>query len=84
LAHHKNVSLSNECFEEKKKAADGASGYFNGSYSEIEVAQQADWTADSILARGVRMLEFMEARWHISLGAPEMKKILLGLDSVTQ
>ena len=38
-------------------------GYFNGSYSEIEVSEKDEWTPDAIRERGRKMLEFMEERW---------------------
>ena len=79
LAHQKNVSLSNSCFEEKKKSSD-ATGYFTGSYSEIEVAQEVDWNAQTILDRGLRMLDFLEQRWRVTLGDEDFKRALLGLE----
>jgi hypothetical protein len=54
-------------------------GYRNGSYSEIAVARQPDWTPDDIIARGLEMLRFMEQRWNISLGSDADKQTLLGV-----
>ena len=42
-------------------------GYFNGSYSELEVAEYDNWTIDEIHDRGVKMLKFIEERWDINL-----------------
>ena len=64
----------------KKQDANGVVGYFNGSYSEIAVAQNADWTPKEVLERGVEMLEFLENRWSISLGLRADKIELLRLD----
>jgi uncharacterized protein with ParB-like and HNH nuclease domain len=80
LAHRKNVSLSNECFMDKKKPKSGASGYYNGSYSEIEIAQDVTWTPKCVLKRGVRLLSFLEERWNVNLGNRNQKRELLGLD----
>ena len=44
-----------------------------GSYSEIEVADEADWTPTAILNRGLRLLDFMESRWSIKLGTRAQK-----------
>ncbi len=59
-------------FEEKKRHPrpgnpDEETGYFNGSYSEQEIAAFDIWRHSEILARGVQMLGFMAERWEISL-----------------
>lgn len=53
-----------------------AKGYTisSASYSEIEVANNQDWTETEILARGVKMLTFMEERWGITIGDDATKK----------
>lgn len=69
LAHSKNSELQNKCFEFKRKHKNSSGdnvGYFNGSYSEIEVASYNQWTAEEIIERGKTMLEFMEKRWRYS------------------
>ncbi|HTA45571.1 MAG TPA: DUF262 domain-containing protein [Bryobacteraceae bacterium] len=76
----RNSKFSNRPFAAKKQDADGAKGYFNGSYSEIEVAQLADWTPQSILNRGLAMLDFLESRWHVSLGTHDDKVKFLNLE----
>ncbi|WP_029913825.1 DUF262 domain-containing protein [Pelobacter seleniigenes] len=80
-----NSSLQNIPFPDKKNAErcsgdklTGA-GYENGSYSELEVAKNKDWTPQSIRERGLRMLGFMEKRWRLKLGAEEDKLALLHL-----
>ena len=48
----------------KHKKEDGSqSGFFNGSYSEIEVANEDDWNPTVILEHGIKMLDFMEKRY---------------------
>ena len=74
LSQSKNSELQNKCFQHKKKHTDkngNETGYFNGSYSEIEVSQFQDWTPNDVLARGIKMLEFMEERWVIEIDKKE-------------
>jgi hypothetical protein len=78
LAHRKNVSLSNDCFAEKKKPKRGRAGYYNGSYSEIEIAQENKWTPKCALKRGMDLLEFLEKRWEVTLGNPTQAQVLSG------
>lgn len=69
LSRSKNSKLQNYDFDKKKhlKNKDGKeSGYYNGSYSEIEVAKQKEWTPNEIKERGLLMLQFMEKRWKFS------------------
>lgn len=65
LARKKNSSLQNWKFKDKVRTPEGTAGYFNGSYSEIEVSQETDWTPDHILERGLRLLDFLEERWKV-------------------
>ncbi|MGB1311865.1 MAG: GmrSD restriction endonuclease domain-containing protein, partial [Leucothrix sp.] len=68
-----NSSLQNDSFPSKKDLktdSDGnviRNGYANGSYSELEVAACADWTAEEIKDRGLKLLCFMENRWDIKI-----------------
>lgn len=85
LAQSKNSELQNKCFEYKKKHTNKQGnevGFFNGAYSEIEVASYDRWTPNEILERGVKMLEFMEERWGINFhdGWGEDEK---GIDKAT-
>lgn len=82
LSRKKNSSLGNRPFEEKKGDRIKKSGYLYGCYSEIEVAQENEWTAQHIVERGVRLLSFMEQRWKFKLGGREEKIAILGLDFV--
>lgn len=66
LSRSKNSKLQNYDFDTKKclKNKEGKDiGYYNGSYSEIEVAKQKEWTPEAIKERGLSMLQFMEERW---------------------
>jgi len=63
LSRGKNSSLSNRPFPEKRDGNESLAGYKVGSYCEIEVSQVQDWTPQSVLERGVKLLEFFETRW---------------------
>lgn len=68
LSHPKNSSLSNKCFLDKKSNKENTIGFDYGCLSENEVAQNEKWGADEILSRGIKLLDFIESRWNISLG----------------
>jgi uncharacterized protein with ParB-like and HNH nuclease domain len=77
LSRSKNSKLQNYDFEKKKclKNKDGKDiGYYNGSYSEIEVSKQNEWTAETIKERGLSMLHFMEERWKFKFKDWEIDK----------
>jgi len=78
LSRQRNSRFSNRPFVEKKQ--DGEFGYFNGSYSEINVSQSEEWTPQAILNRGLEILDFLEVRWGVSLGSRYEKVKLLGLE----
>ncbi len=82
LSRPRNSSLQNASFTHKCDN-DTKICYKYGSLSEIEVTKQSDWTAQTILERGIRLLEFMENRWKLNLGDNKQKKELLGLDFLT-
>lgn len=83
LSRSKNSELQNFDFPYKKKHKkdDGSqSGFFNGSYSEIEVANEDDWNPNVILEHGMKMLHFMEERWNVNFEDWELnKQDVLGL-----
>ncbi len=81
LSRAKNSSLQNDGFDDKKNNGNGV-GYYNGSASENEIAQDDEWLPDSVLNRGLDLLTFMEKRWNISIGSEEFKIKLLHLDFV--
>lgn len=82
LSQSINSSLQNDGFPDKKRTcSSGRRGYVNGSHSEIEVAQETDWTAQHILKRGLSLLAFMESRWRLAL-TDEQKSELLHISFV--
>ena len=78
LSRAKNSALQNDPFDEKKNNGRGL-GYYNGSISENEIAQNEIWTFAEILKRGLGLLDFIEERWEVSLGDIQFKKKLLCL-----
>ncbi|MDA3843326.1 MAG: DUF262 domain-containing protein [Candidatus Kapabacteria bacterium] len=86
LSQSKNAALSNRCFDYKKRhkvnTTDNSTkykGYFNGSYSEINVAQNVEWTAKEIQDRGITILTFIEDHWNINFGDDRDKISILQL-----
>ena len=77
LSQAVNSSLQNDTFDEKKKR-----GYSNGSYCELEVAKETDWTADRIYNRGLMLLDFMETRWDFKFTNQQQKEDLLYISFV--
>jgi uncharacterized protein with ParB-like and HNH nuclease domain len=69
LSRSKNSELQNNSFSLKCKRENSKGnlvGYYNGSYSEIQVSTYKDWTAESIFDRGKKMLAFMRDRWEFA------------------
>lgn len=86
LSQSINSSLQNDCFADKKKPKYNdkkekiRQGYSDGSHSEIEVSNYPDWNADTILERGIKLLEFMEKRWDLKFEDETAMAELLFLD----
>lgn len=77
LSQSINSALQNDSFEDKKTSKNsGRRGYQNGSHSEIEVAQESEWTAEHIYNRSKKLLEFMENRWKFSFTTEQMNKLI--------
>jgi hypothetical protein len=77
LSQSINSSLQNDNFQDKKNpSTPGRRGYINGSHSEIEVAQEADWTGQNILHRGLSLLGFMESRWALDFTEAQKSELL--------
>ena len=76
LSRSKNSKLQNYDFDTKKELKkDGKNiGYYNGSYSEIEIAKENEWTPEKIKERGLLMLQFMEERWKFKFDNWNIKK----------
>ncbi len=86
LSQSINSSLQNDCFTDKKnpkfndKSDKIRFGYLDGSHSEIEVSSNPVWNAETILDRGIKLLEFMERRWNLKFEDDQSKAELLFLD----
>ena len=67
LWQSKNSSLQNKCFNLKKKDTKNWNKiwFFNGSYSEINIAEKDERTPESIQKRWIELLDFLEKRWDI-------------------
>lgn len=82
-----NSSLQNDSFEEKKHPKYDENdrkvrnGYSDGSHSEIEVAQNAQWGPEQVRDRGMKLLSFMEKRWDVRFRNDTDKERLLFLSS---
>ena len=84
----KNSSLQNDSFEEKKDQGIKGAEYLNrgykfGSYSERLVAEYENWTPETILERGIDMIDFLWTKLQLDKTSPltlDEKKTLLGLE----
>lgn len=68
LSTPKNASLGNKCFKEKIGDKTSSVGYKYGSYSEIELTNYDDWTAEEILRRSIKLILMLSKRWKITFG----------------
>lgn len=81
LSQPKNSSLSNSSFPEKLSGKnENPSGFRYGCYAENEVAKETEWTPIHIRDRGLKLLDFLEKRWSISLGDRDRRLAMLGLE----
>jgi hypothetical protein len=86
LSQSINSSLQNDCFIDKKnpkyneRKEKVRQGYADGSHSEIEVANYEEWNAETIFERGIKLIEFMEKRWHIKFENEYAKAEILFLE----
>lgn len=77
LSQSINSALQNDSFEDKKTSkTNGRRGYQNGSHSEIEVAKETDWSAETIYNRSKQLLQFMENRWKFSFTGEQIDKLI--------
>ena len=82
LALSINIRLQNDPFEQKKMGRppeaghDGVGGYSYGCAAEVEVAQNADWNAESIYQRSHALIDFMRERWEVEITQDEERRIL--------
>lgn len=83
LSQSINSALQNDSFPDKKSSKSiGRRGYEDGSHSEIEVSREADWDAERILKRGIKLLKFIETRWNIKFKNEEQMLDLLHISFV--
>ena len=85
-----NSSLQNDSFDDKKvvkKDRGGKiirNGYENGSYSEIAVSSETEWTPVKIKERGMELLSFLERRWNLDFGGKSRKIKILNLEFIEE
>ena len=82
ISSDKNGRLGNKSFIEKKSNKQNPIGYKYGTYAEIEISEYANWDANAILERGLKLITFLNERWGIKIGnGKRSDKIkFLGLD----
>ncbi len=84
-----NSALQNYSFDDKKNpqmSDDGKTirtGYKQGSYSEMDVAEKPQWTIDEINKRSQKMIEFLENRWQVKF-SEDCKNILINPINILQ
>lgn len=76
----KNAALSRSSFLDKIKGTDKIPGFCQGSFSELRIAKNTQWTPAEIYSRGVELLKFIEQRWDVDLDDDNTKKRLLKLE----
>lgn len=79
LSQTKNEKLANKPFNEKCCNKDNNLGYKFGSYSEMEVSTESEWTPKTILNRGIKLIHFINERWNLNIKKTDYQKFL-GLD----
>jgi uncharacterized protein with ParB-like and HNH nuclease domain len=79
LKNGKNSSLGNLGWNDKK------SRFSTGSYNEIDISKNAEWTKNEIFKRGIEMLLFLESKiTGLTFTKEEMKKMLFYEEIVIQ
>lgn len=82
LSQPKNSSFQNKPFLEKVGNNNNTIGFKYGSFSEIELTNNKQWSAVEILERGIKLLKFMEKRWEIDFGGVENMVSFVNLEFV--
>ena len=83
VSQPKNSKLANKPFPEKCRNSNNNVGYAFGCYSEMEVAQNSDWTIVEIRERGIKIINFMKRRWDIKIDKKSYITFL-GLESILE
>jgi hypothetical protein len=60
----------------------GSPGYRNGSFAEISIAENTEWSPAKIVQRSVELMEFFEKRWRLTTRTKSERIKLLGLESL--
>ena len=87
LSQRINSALQNDPFEQKKNGRpphpgrQGAGGYCYGSLAENEVGREQNWTAQAILERSHRLMDFLRNRWEVDM-PEEVESAVLDLGFV--
>lgn len=76
LSESIDPNLQRVDFPNKKRGTDRRRGYRYGSNSEREVSLYKDWTAQNILSRSRKLLEFMEKRWNIKFNEKQLQTLI--------
>ena len=79
LSKSVNSSLQNHSYAKKRNPQNNERdrGYYNGSYSEIEVAEQySDWSATAIFERSRNLIDFMRKHWNIDFSEEQQKRLI--------
>lgn len=79
VSNQKNSSMKDKCFANKISNKDGV-GYKYGCYSENEITEYKDWSANEILERGLKLVDFLEKRWKLKIGSENDRLRFLGLE----
>ncbi|MGP6151640.1 DUF262 domain-containing protein [Priestia flexa] len=82
ISQSKNSSLKNSSFTEKKNPTSSNKGYYNGSYSENEIARNDNWTAEKIINRELELLQFLIDRWKIDTDGMSLQELCFTNDLV--
>ena len=79
LSKSVNSSLQNHSYPKKRNPnnKERDRGYYNGSYSEIEVAETySDWSANAIYERSKKLIDFMCKHWNINFSEEQLKNLI--------
>jgi uncharacterized protein with ParB-like and HNH nuclease domain len=77
LSNSKNSSLKNNCFNKIDYDKTNKKDVFsNGSYSEIEVSKNQQWTPLEIDKRSKKILQFLSDRWDLFIEEDTMDKLI--------
>ncbi|EKO3384683.1 DUF262 domain-containing protein [Vibrio fluvialis] len=84
LSQPKNSSFQNKPFKEKVGNSHNTVGFKYGSFSEIELCENENWTALEILNRSLKLMRFMDKRWGIKFESNESMLKFLRLEFVLE